>query len=262
MSKFMQIAGIVAVAAGVAVVLMAFFSPGQMQIYGLTAETGSILLMGGLLMIGVSGLNTAIESSTRATLELRDWFAGHEAPMQGEYEPPHEPAVAPVAAATAGAAAAQYFAEEEPDEMEEFRAQADEAIAEAKAMADEVVEVTRVSTTETLASLDQAKEELSAALDLQTGPVIEGERAEEREAAVEAEPEPEPVPEPEPELADEESGEGDEQLYVVEEKLIRGRPARVLSDGTVEAETEEGWMRFENLEHLEEYLDAMSPVKA
>ena len=57
-------------------------------------------------------------------------------------------------------------------------------------------------------------------------------------------------------------GEGEEeQLYVIEEKLIRGRPARVLSDSTVEAETDEGWMRFENLEHLEEYLDAMSPAK-
>jgi hypothetical protein len=31
-----------------------------------------------------------------------------------------------------------------------------------------------------------------------------------------------------------------------------GRVARVLSDGTVEAETAEGWMRFENVEHLEE----------
>ena len=47
--------------------------------------------------------------------------------------------------------------------------------------------------------------------------------------------------------------------YVVEEKVIRGRPARVLSDGTVEAETDEGWMRFENLEHLDEYLEAMVP---
>jgi hypothetical protein len=37
------------------------------------------------------------------------------------------------------------------------------------------------------------------------------------------------------------------------------RPARILSDGTVEAETDEGWMRFENLEHLDEYLDAMAP---
>ena len=46
---------------------------------------------------------------------------------------------------------------------------------------------------------------------------------------------------------------------MVEEKVIRGRPARVLSDGTVEAETDEGWMRFENLEHLDEYLEAMVP---
>ena len=52
------------------------------------------------------------------------------------------------------------------------------------------------------------------------------------------------------------------QLYVVEERVIRMRPARILSDGTVEAETDEGWMRFENLEHLDEYLDAMEPAKS
>lgn len=50
----------------------------------------------------------------------------------------------------------------------------------------------------------------------------------------------------------------DGELYVVEDKVVRGRPARILSDGTVEAETDEGWMRFENLEHLDEYLDAVS----
>ena len=56
------------------------------------------------------------------------------------------------------------------------------------------------------------------------------------------------------------AAEGEDQLYVVEERLIRARPARLLSDGTVEAETDEGWMRFENLEHLDEYLDAMAPA--
>jgi hypothetical protein len=30
----------------------------------------------------------------------------------------------------------------------------------------------------------------------------------------------------------------------------------------VEAETDEGWMRFENLEHLDEYLDAMEMRRA
>jgi hypothetical protein len=49
----------------------------------------------------------------------------------------------------------------------------------------------------------------------------------------------------------------EEELYVVEERTIAGKPARILSDGTVEAETDEGWMRFENVEHLQEYLDAM-----
>lgn len=51
--------------------------------------------------------------------------------------------------------------------------------------------------------------------------------------------------------------EQEEALFVVEERTIRDRPARLLSDGTVEAETDEGWMRFENVEHVEEYLDAM-----
>ena len=54
----------------------------------------------------------------------------------------------------------------------------------------------------------------------------------------------------------------DGQLYVVEERIIRRHPARILSDGTVEAETSEGWMRFENLEHLDEYLDAMEPARS
>lgn len=52
------------------------------------------------------------------------------------------------------------------------------------------------------------------------------------------------------------------QLYVIEERIIRGRPSRILSDGTVEAETQDGWMRFENLEHLDEYLDAMEQAGA
>ena len=43
-------------------------------------------------------------------------------------------------------------------------------------------------------------------------------------------------------------------------RVLCNRPARVLSDGTVEAETDEGWMRFENLEHLDEYLEATAPT--
>ena len=44
---------------------------------------------------------------------------------------------------------------------------------------------------------------------------------------------------------------------LVAHKLTLGEGGSIT--GTVEAETDDGWMRFENLEHLEEYLDAMSP---
>jgi hypothetical protein len=62
------------------------------------------------------------------------------------------------------------------------------------------------------------------------------------------------------ESAPETPAASEDQLFVVEERLVRGKVARVLSDGTVEAETAEGWMRFENVEHLEEYLQAMGEV--
>ena len=68
---------------------------------------------------------------------------------------------------------------------------------------------------------------------------------------------PPPPPKFEPVLDEPAEAVSEEDLYVVEERTIAGKPARVLSDGTVEAETDEGWMRFENVEHLEEYLDAM-----
>lgn len=50
-------------------------------------------------------------------------------------------------------------------------------------------------------------------------------------------------------------------LYIVREETVRGRKARVLSDGTIEAELDEGWLRFENMEHLNEYLDALEELR-
>jgi len=98
------------------------------------------------------------------------------------------------------------------------------------------------SVAETISALEQAKSDIAVAL---------GVESHETPAA-------EPVTEKaEPETKSEVSESV--ELFVVEEKVIRGRPARVLSDGTVEAETDEGWMRFENLEHLDEYLEAMVP---
>ena len=99
------------------------------------------------------------------------------------------------------------------------------------------------SVADTVSALEQARSDIAAALGVET-----------HEA-----PKAEPVAaKAEPETKSEESEAV--ELFVVEEKVIRGRPARVLSDGTVEAETDEGWMRFENLEHLDEYLEAMVPA--
>lgn len=99
------------------------------------------------------------------------------------------------------------------------------------------------SVADTVSALEQARSDIAAALGVETHET----------------PKAEPVAaKAEPETKSEESEAV--ELFVVEEKVIRGRPARVLSDGTVEAETDEGWMRFENLEHLDEYLEAMVPA--
>ena len=126
----------------------------------------------------------------------------------------------------------------------EFGRRASEAAAAAAvAQEQEVSEPTR----ETIKSLEQARQKIEQAF-------------EPKPAA--AEPAEEEALRPEPaEEAVEEAEAVPGQLYVVEERFIRMRPARILSDGTVEAETEEGWMRFENLEHLDEYLDAIEPAK-
>lgn len=104
-----------------------------------------------------------------------------------------------------------------------------------------------VSVAETISALEQAKSDIKTALggmDAVTG------------SSEKSTPDAEAAPAA---MAGE---DGDAELYVVEEKIIRGRPSRILSDDTVEAETDEGWMRFENLEHLNEYLDSVEESQA
>jgi hypothetical protein len=109
------------------------------------------------------------------------------------------------------------------------------------------IDAGKSSVADTIAALDEAKADIKKALggmDAITTPEEPVETAAVPEpAAAELEP---PGPE-----------DAESDLFVVEEKIIRGRPARVLSDDTVEAETDEGWMRFENLDHLNEYLDSV-----
>jgi len=116
------------------------------------------------------------------------------------------------------------------------------AVVEATGAVAEAIAVPKTSVADTISALEQAKSDIAVALGVETH---------ETEVV-------EPTPAKNEPAAKAEAGEVSE-LFVVEEKVIRGRPARVLSDGTVEAETDEGWMRFENLEHLDEYLEAMVP---
>lgn len=206
MSKLMMLVGVAVAAAGIVVLAFLIVSPGQMQVLGITPETAAILLVGGLGLVGIGGAIDAVERSAQAARDLRDVITRSEG-VPGS-------AGAGVASGTVMSPAAG--SESEP--------------------APEAALAVATTTTETVATLDRAKQDVLTAIDEKQG-------SQEAEADL-AE-------------ADAEEG-GDQQLYVVEEKLIRGRPARVLSDGTVEAETDEGWMRFENREHLEEYLDAMS----
>ena len=200
MSKFMLIVGVVLAAIGVALGLMVYFSPGQMQVVALTPDVAAILLVGGVLAMGLGGVIGALDS-------------GMVAPAQSGAAPAEVPAViAPI-----------------PEFSKRPKVEEPAPAVAAKEPASEI----SPEVSQTIAALEKAKSDIDAAL---------------------AGPAPRPA---EDEKAEEEA----EQLFVVEERVIRGRPARILSDGTVEAETDEGWMRFENLEHLDEYLDAMAPSK-
>jgi hypothetical protein len=232
MSKLMIILGIIVAAAGAVIGALIYVSPGQMQVLGLTPEVAAVLLVGGLGLIGLGGVIGAMDKTTAATRDLRAWLSGQDV---GQVS-----AAAAATAATTVTEFAEVTASPPPFPMPTPEPPAsvskiDALIKESKAETTRAVSESR----ETIAAMDKAKDELKEVLGV-------------------SEPEPPPPAAEEPPPVEEAEAE-DTQLFVVEERLIRGRPARVLSDGTVEAETDDGWMRFENLEHLEEYLDAMSP---
>lgn len=233
MAKLMWIAGIVLVAVGVALGLMVFFSTASIVGWGLTGDTAAILLVGGVLALGLGGVINAIESSA------------------------HVPASVTYSQQPAVTASIPEFGRRPSDTVAPAVAAA--GVAAAVASEDVSPEVKQ-----TIQALEKARQDLSQAFDSKPAPEPEVESE-----PVASEPEAETVVEVVETIVEEEVVETaeaaedevieDGQLYVVEERTIRNRPARILSDGTVEAETEEGWMRFENLEHLDEYLEAMSP---
>lgn len=257
MSKLMIILGIIIAAAGAVTGALAIHvSPGQMQVLGLTPEVSAVLLIGGLGLIGIGGVIGAVDRSAAATRSLRDWLSGQDNAPAG---PGSAPAVVSEFSTTT-IAPPPFPVPTPPSDLpppsptskldaliKESRVETGRAVAEIK---------------ETGVAIDKAKTSLEKVLSGSPPTELPPLPPEPEPAA------PEPVVEtaaaetPEAEAAEAVDESEDTQLFVVEERLIRGRPARVLSDGTVEAETDDGWMRFENLEHLEEYLDAMSPGQA
>ena len=247
MSKLMIILGIIVAAAGAVIGALIYVSPGQMQVLGLTPEVAAILLVGGLGLIGLGGVIVALDKNTTATHTLRELVAGQDT---GQMAAVTSPGV--VSEFSTSTIAPPPFPVPSPpvEPPPSPASKLDALLKESKAETNRAV----FQSQETAAVIDKARNQLEDVLGAPSEPVP-------------------PPPPPAVDLAADETSEDaevvdetedteDTQLFVVEERLIRGRPARVLSDGTVEAETDDGWMRFENLEHLEEYLDAMSPGQA
>jgi hypothetical protein len=222
MSKLMLIFGILFLAAGVALGLLILFQPGQMQVLALTPEVAAIFLVGGALCLGLGNLAGALQEGSKGGVAI---------------------AVEPEAAVTG-------FAGSTPatPKFKGFGSKTAAVVAEAKEEVFASVAAAKTSVAETISALEQAKSDIAIALGVES------------HVAETAAPAPVEVKASVSEMAiAEETAAEEPELFVVEEKVIKGRPARVLSDGTVEAETDEGWMRFENLEHLDEYLEAMVP---
>jgi hypothetical protein len=236
MSKLMSVLGIVLLAIGVALALVGFVNPAQMQVYGLTMDTAAILLTGGILSVGLGGVIGAFQG-TAAVVKSVDIVAEETKPMvetkpdvpATETSPPAEEAPTRIRFNGFGRKAAETAT----------AAVATTAVAEAVAAPSATG---KSAVDDTIAALEQAKADIANAI----GGVATIAEPKVEETADEVEEQEEAS----------EASEEDGELYVLEEREIRGRPARILSDNTVEAETDEGWMRFENLDHLNEYLDA------
>ncbi len=237
MSKLMWVLGIVLAAVGVALGLMTTYSPGKMQAYGLLPDTAAILFVGGILSIGLGGVINALRGNFMTVPEAKTTIA--VVPDHAKFEEETTPVKLPVG-----------FGRKAAEATAAVSAAAAAGGAMLSNTSSSVAQTISPSVSETIAALDEAKADIKKALggmDDITGthdhrPVTPTPVA----AIVAAAPAAAEIEEP----------ETDPELYVVEEKIIRGRPARILSDETVEAETDEGWMRFENLEHLNEYIDS------
>jgi hypothetical protein len=242
MKALIYILAILLMAAGVAVALMSFFSPGEV-VLGLNLGLAATLFTGGVVTLALAAVVTAVMGVRRQLKKLASEGAAGWAEARVERRP-----AARLAAGAGVAAAAAVAAPAKAEEAEEVRREEAPAAEEVPVTEEEVVAAV-AEAAEAVAEEAEAAEAPAGAEEVEEAE--EAEEAEEEEAPAEAEAAAE---------EEEEAAEG-EELYVVEERIVHGRPARMLSDGTVEAETDEGWMRFENLEHLEEYMAAMGHAR-
>jgi hypothetical protein len=272
MRTLLYVIAILLLAAGVAVGLGSFYAPGQVVI-GLNLESAAILLTGGFILLGLATVTAALLTVAEALSgAVRPAGASSESPvgappapdrnwpgnygrrksrtggdLPGFLRPARGGSAAGGAPATPGLGPAQpppspggLFPDKPPARKSE--------------------PVPQVITT----TIDPGvPEDLQAAVEREAPSLDRG--AYPPESVSPAEPVGAPASPPLATPSTAEPGPeappvSDDQLFVVEERLVRGKVARVLSDGTVEAETAEGWMRFENVEHLEEYLQAMGEV--
>jgi hypothetical protein len=239
MSALLKISGAVLAILGLTLGVMTFLSPGKMDVYGIKLDTAAIMLVGGILAMGLAGVVDAVRGSRSPQVAetVSDVKATAPSAKPAMADNPFARKAVETTAATAAVAAGIA------------------ASASAAKAADPVGE--------TITALEQAKADVirsMGGMDQFSKPTATAETA----AAVKptyAASSSHAAPEAKPHEEDVTDGD-DEDLFVVEEKVIRGRPARILSDDTVEAETDEGWMRFENLEHLNEYLDSVEEQNA
>lgn len=225
MSNIMRISGVLLVLAAVALVVLLKYMTAQMQILGITPETVATLLVGGILSLGLGGVIAAL------------------ADLSG-----YAPSISvPLKPASKSVELDEPAAELPKMDFGKKRFEAASAPVPPPVLPKPAASN---SVADTIAALEQAKSDIKTAL----GGV--------ESMATPMEPPTPAYVSPPPILAALEPDVEEGELSVLEEKIIRGRPARILSDETVEAETDEGWMRFENLDHLNEYLDSLEEGEA
>jgi hypothetical protein len=216
----MKLVGVFLLIVAVLSIILLKVASAQMQVYGISPDVIATLFVGGTTALGLGGLIEAVKNITLGTPVLNV-----TSPVETAIGEDKETTLPNIG-------------------FGKKRVEAEKPVVKSAVIVPAAAAVATVSVADTIAALDQAKSDIKSALG---GMETLGAPNDQTKTAEVVD-----IP-PEPEAA---LAEASDELYVVEEKIIRGRPSRILSDDTVEAETDEGWMRFENLEHLNEYLDS------